>query len=151
MKALVITQLLKIKPDYDGSITFISNINFSGDRILVVECRMNSVEKSIEIRRECGRVRKADKARANKYVFITNCVTATSRVRVDILAKILMRLNESKIKNYCINFEPRPMLKVKHARMGWKTFHYVEAIEKFANHLKKKDIQLAHMKAASIR
>jgi ribosomal protein L17 len=151
MKALVMTQLLKIKPDYNGSITFISHINFSGDRIPAVECRMNSIEKAIEIRKECGRVRKADKARSNQYVFITNCVTATSRVRVDILSKISMRLNEKKIDSYCINFEPRPMMKVKHERMGWKTFHYVEAVEKFANLLKKEDIQSAHMKAASIR
>jgi ribosomal protein L17 len=62
-----------------------------------------------------------------------------------------MRLNEKKIDSYCINFEPRPMMKVKHERMGWKTFHYVEAVEKFANLLKKEDIQSAHMKAASIR
>jgi hypothetical protein len=151
MKALVMTQLRKIKPDYNGSITFISHLNFSGDRIPAVECRMNSIEKAIEIRKECGRVRKADKARSNQYVFITNCVTATSRVRVDILSKISMRLNEKKIDSYCINFEPRPMMKVKHERMGWKTFHYVEAVEKFANLLKKEDIQSAHMKAASIR
>jgi hypothetical protein len=43
------------------------------------------------------------------------------------------------------------MMKVKHERMGWKTFHYVEAVEKFANLLKKEDIHSAHMKAASIR
>ena len=151
LKALVMTQLLKIKPAYDGSITFLSHLNFSGDQIPAVECRMNSIEKAIEIRKECGRVRKADRARTNQYVFITNCVTATTRVRIDILAKISMRLNEEKTESYCINFEPRPMLKVKHERMGWKTFHYVEAVEKFANVLKKDDLQSSYVKAGSIR
>jgi len=151
LKSLVMIQLLKIKPDYDGTITFISHLNASGDRIPAVECRMNSVEKAIEIRRECGRVRKAEKAKTNQFVFITNCVTATTRVRIDILSKISMRLNEKKTESYCINFEPRPMLRVKHERMGWRTFHYVEAIEKFSQVLRSEDLQAAHAKAASIR
>ncbi len=54
------------------------------------------------------------------------------------MAKISMRLNKNKVENYCINFEPRPMLRVKHARLGWETFHYVGAIENFAHVLKKK-------------
>jgi hypothetical protein len=75
---------------------------------------MNSIEKAMEIRKECGRVRKVDRAGTNQYVNITNCVTATTRMRIDIF----MRLNEDKTESYCINFKPRPMLKVKHERMG---------------------------------
>jgi hypothetical protein len=79
---------------------------------------MNSIEKAMEIRKECERVRKVDRARTNQYVNITNCITAMTRMRIDILAKISMRLNEDKTESYCINFKPRPMLKVKHERMG---------------------------------
>ncbi len=79
LKALVMQQFLKIKPDFDGSINFIRHLNFTGDWIPAVECRINSVEKAIEISKECGRVRKADKSKANQYVFITNCVTATTK------------------------------------------------------------------------
>jgi hypothetical protein len=151
LKALVMEQFLKIKPDFDGSINFISHLNFSGDRIPAVECRMNSVEKAIEIRKECGRIRKADKSKANQLVFITNCVTATTRVRIEILSKISMRLNESKTESYCITFEPRPILRVKHVNLGWKSFHYVEAIEKFSHVLKKDDLSAAYSKASIIR
>ena len=151
LKALVMDQFVKIKPDFDGSITFISHLNFSGDRIPAVECRMNSVEKATEIRKECGRIRKADKSKANKHVFITNCVTATTRVRIEILSKISMRLNERKSESYCITFEPRPILRVKHDRLGWKSFFYVEAIEKFSYVLRKEDMLGAYSKASIIR
>jgi hypothetical protein len=151
LKDLVMQQFLKIKPGYDGSINFISHLNFAGDRIPAVECRMNSVEKAIEIRKECGRVRKADKSKANQYVFITNCVTATTRVRIEILSKISMRLNESKVESYCVTFEPRPILRVKHDKLGWKSFHFVEAIEKFSYLLKKDDLSAAYSKASIIR
>ena len=151
LKDLVMQQFLKIKPGYDGSINFISHLNFAGDRIPAVECRMNSVEKAIEIRKECGRVRKADKSKANQHVFITNCVTATTRVRIEILSKISMRLNESKVESYCVTFEPRPILRVKHDKLGWKSFHFVEAIEKFSHLLKKDDLSAAYSKASIIR
>jgi hypothetical protein len=149
LKDLVMQQFLKIKPGYDGSINFISHLNFAGDRIPAVECRMNSVEKAIEIRKECGRVRKADKA--GQHVFVTNCVTATTRVRIEIMSKISMRLNESKVESYCITFEPRPILRVKHDKLGWKSFHFVEAIEKFSHLLKKDDLSAAYSKASIIR
>jgi hypothetical protein len=151
LKELVMQQFLKIKPDFDGAITFISHLNFAGDRIPAVECRMNSVEKAVEIRKECGRIRKADKSKANQNVFITNCVTATTRVRIEILSKISMRLNESKVESYCITFEPRPILRVKHEKLGWKTFHFVEAVEKFSYLLKKDDLSAAYSKASIIR
>jgi len=149
LKDLVMQQFLRIKPGYDGSINFISHLNFAGDRIPAVECRMNSVEKAIEIRKECGRVRKADKA--SQHVFVTNCVTATTRVRIEIMSKISMRLNESKVESYCITFEPRPILRVKHEKLGWKSFHFVEAIEKFSHLLKKDDLSAAYSKASIIR
>jgi hypothetical protein len=151
LKGLVMAQFLKIKPDYDGSINFISHLNFAGDRIPAVECRMNSVEKAIEIRKECGRIRKADKAKANQHVFITNCVTATTRVRIEIMSKISMRLKEDNVESYCITFEPRPILRVKHVHLGWKSFHFVEAVEKFSHLLKKDDLLGAYSKASVIR
>jgi hypothetical protein len=151
LKDLVMAQFLKIKPDYDGSINFISHLNFAGDRIPAVECRMNSVEKAIEIRKECGRIRKADKAKANQHVFITNCVTATTRVRIEIMSKISMRLKEDNVESYCITFEPRPILRVKHVHLGWKSFHFVEAVEKFSHLLKKDDLLGAYSKASVIR
>jgi hypothetical protein len=151
LKALVMDQFVKIKPGFDGVITFISHLNFSGDRIPAVECRMNSVEKATEIRRECGRIRKANKSKAGQFVFITNCVTATTRVRIEILSKISMRLNERKSESYCITFEPRPILRVKHDRLGWKSFFYVEAIEKFSYVLRKEDMLGAYSKASIIR
>jgi hypothetical protein len=133
-------QFLKIKPDFDGSINFISHLNFAGDRIPAVECRMNLVEKAIEIRKECGRVRKADKSKANQHGFITNGVTATTRVRIEIMLKTSMRLKEDNVESYCINFEPRPFLRVKHVNLGSKSFHFVEAVEKFSHLLKKDDL-----------
>ena len=151
LKDLVMAQFLKIKPDFDGSINFISHLNFAGDRIPAVECRMNSVEKAIEIRKECGRIRKTDKAKANQHVFITNCVTATTRVRIEIMSKISMRLKEDNVESYCITFEPRPILRVKHVHLGWKSFHYVEAVEKFSHLLKKDDLLAAYSKASVIR
>jgi hypothetical protein len=144
-------QFLKIKPDFDGSINFISHLNFTGDRIPAVECRITSVEKAIEIRKECGRVRKADMSKAYQHVFITHCVTATTRVRIKILSKISMRLNETKVESYCITFEPRPILRVKHVKLGWKLFHFVEAIEKFSYLLKKDDLSAAYSKLSIIR
>jgi hypothetical protein len=62
-----------------------------------------------------------------------------------------MRLNESKVESYCITFEPRPILRVKHEKLGWKTFHFVEAVEKFSYLLKKDDLSAAYSKASIIR
>jgi hypothetical protein len=112
---------------------------------------MNSVEKAIEIRKECGRVRKADKSKANQHVFITNCVTATTRVRIEIMSKISMRLKEDNVESYCITFEPRPILRVKHVNLGWKSFHFVEAVKKFSHLLKKDNLLAAYSKASIIR
>jgi hypothetical protein len=78
-------------------------------------------------------------------------VTATTRVRIEILSKISMRLNERKSESYCITFEPRPILRVKHDRLGWKSFFYVEAIEKFSYVLRKEDMLGAYSKASIIR
>jgi hypothetical protein len=151
LRDLVMAQFLKIKPDFDGSIYFISHLNFAGDRIPAVECRMNSVEKAIEIRKECGRVRKADKSKANQHVCITNCVTATTRVRIEIMSKISMRSKEDNVKSYCITFEPRLILRVKHVNLGWKSFHFVKAVENFSHLLKKDDLLAAYSKASIIR
>jgi hypothetical protein len=62
-----------------------------------------------------------------------------------------MRLNENNSESYCITFEPRPILKVKHVKLGWKSFHYVEAIEKLSYILKKADLLSAYSKASIIR
>ena len=55
------------------------------------------------------------------------------------------------VESYCITFEPRPILRVKHVHLGWKSFHYVEAVEKFSHLLKKDDLLAAYSKASVIR
>jgi hypothetical protein len=148
LKDLVMAQFLKIIPDFNGSINFISHLNFAGDWNPAVECRMNSVEKAIKIRKECGR---ADKSKANQHIFITNGVTATTRVRIEIMSKISMRLKEDIIESYCITFETWQILRVKHVNLGWKSFHFVEAVEKFSHLLKKDDLLATYSKASIIR
>ena len=42
-------------------------------------------------------------------------------------------------------------MRVKHDKLGWKSFHFVEAIEKFSYLLKKDDLSAAYSKAPIIR
>ncbi len=42
-------------------------------------------------------------------------------------------------------------MRVKHDKLGWKSFFYVEAIEKFSYLLKKEDMLAAYSKASIIR
>ena len=79
LKELVREAFLRIKPDYDGEILYIQNLFASGNRIPAVECRINSIEKAVEIRKACGKVR-SNKAKANQYVWIANVVTSATKV-----------------------------------------------------------------------
>ncbi len=42
-------------------------------------------------------------------------------------------------------------MRVKHVHLGCKSFHFVEAVEKFSHLLKKDDLLAAHSKASVIR
>jgi hypothetical protein len=147
LKALLKEAFLKIKPDFDGEILYVSDHKIEGKKVLSVQCKLNSKEKALELRKECARFGKREEG----CVFIANFVTATTRIRINILSKLAARLNAENIHSFCTRFEPRPMFRVNYDGTKPKFYTYVDAIRKFGGYLQEEDLQDAYARIKQIK
>ncbi len=88
LRNLVLEVIKKVKPDFDGTLGFINQGKSNGRDMPMVEVRLNSVEAAVGVRKAFAEKRKEGDGKSLGRLYMSNSVTLSTRVRVDILKAI---------------------------------------------------------------
>ena len=103
-------------------------------------------EFAVNLRHEYGKQRKAGKLEGR--VFIANCVTLGTRVRMEVLKAICKKCSNPTEDMFVHGFTSRPVLQIKKRNGGAQiALTYVDAIKRFGSRVREADLVLAYERA----
>ena len=138
----------EIDPDFKGKILFINQGRNSGRDIPMVEIRMDSKESAAGIRKAYADKRKAGKDFGR--LFMANCVGLATRVRVDVMKAIALKLSNTDQASYVTAFTSRPILHVKpKSDQKPMAYTFADAAEKFGHLVREADLGEAYRRAGN--
>ena len=113
----------------------------------VCEIKFRDRESAQKIRREFGKQRK--EGRIDSGVFIANCVTLGTRVRLEVLKAIARKCAAPNNADMFVQgFTSRPVLQVKPKNGGAQSaLTFVDAISRYGSKVKDADLVLAYERA----
>lgn len=131
-------------------------INLRKDQGLpVVEARLDSVSGSQLFRREGVRLAKEQHAEFST-LFLSNSVTQSTRVRIEILKALSKKLSTPSETAYVQGFISRPLLQFRavegcqsNADGVGRSYNFVDAMVKFGSMLSAPDLTLAYTRAGT--
>jgi hypothetical protein len=154
LKQLALDFCKKLDPLFDGEVQFAMATGNPARGNLMLEFKLNSVEKAREIRKAFAQRRVANtlpESFANLQVM--SVITQATKVRMEIM-KAIARLVESDTEvGYVPTYLPRPILHVKGKtasgpRKHIKSLTFTDAIEQYGMRLSSKDLGPAYEKAS---
>ena len=146
VQEIVAKELNKIIPDSGEMIQFVSQSRSQGNIVPTCEVKMKEKDVAVRLRRTFGQMRKAGKVEGR--VFVTNCVTMGTRVRLEILRAIARKCCSPNEDMFVMGFSSRPVLQIKRKDDGSKrALTFVDAIMKYGRTLKKADLGFAYERA----
>jgi len=92
------------------------------------------------------------KAGVFKGLYVSNCVTHSTKVRIDIMTAIARKLSSQTTHSFCQSFISRPVLHVKpkNGSGASKVYTFVDAVREFGSLLTEEDLSPAYRRAGSI-
>jgi len=154
LRKIVIETIKLVKPDYDGNLGFINQGKSNGKEIPMVEVRLNSVEVASGIRKAYAEKRKEGDGNTLGKLYMSNAVTLSTRVRIDILKAIGKKVTNAKDSAYVAAYSSRPILHVR-TKSGRgdevinRAYTFTDAIIKFGQCLVKQDLDEAYKRAGT--
>jgi hypothetical protein len=147
IKEIVADALDKIIPDSGKMIQFVSmNKNQSG--VPNCEVKLKEKEWAARLRKTFGKMRKEGKVEGR--IFLTNCVTMGTRVRLEILRAIARKCSNAAVDMFVMGFSSRPVLQVKRKDGGNPmVLTFVDAVAKYGKLLKETDLGFAYERAGT--
>jgi hypothetical protein len=144
----------KIKPDFNGTISFINQGKNNGKEIPMVEVKLNSVEAATGLRKAFAEKRKEGDGRSLGRLYVANSVSLSTRVRIDVMKAIAKKLTVNKDTAHVASYSSRPILHVKTMRAGSsevtsRAFTFVDAVIRYGSVLAQEDLEEAYKKAGS--
>ena len=135
-----------IVPGAKAMIQFVSPNRSLGLEVPACEVKIKDREFAVKIRKEYGRLRKEGKLEGR--VFVANCVTLGTRVRMEVLKAIGKKCSGPGEDLFVHGFTSRPVLQVKPKNGGPQfALTYVDAIKRYGNRVKEADLGLAYERA----
>jgi hypothetical protein len=154
LRKLVIDTITLVKPDFDGDIGFINQGKSNGREIPMVEVRLKSVDVAAAIRKAYAEKRKEGDGSSMGRLYMSNSVTLSTRVRIDILKSISKKITNEKESGYVAAYSSRPILHVR-TKTGKgdevinRAYTFTDAIIRFGETLKKQDLDEAYKRAGT--
>ena len=146
IRGVVETALEAILPGAKNMIQFVSPNRSLGSEVPACEVKIKEKEFAVKIRQEYGKQRKAGKLEGR--VFVANCVTLGTRVRMEVLKAIGKKCSNPNEDMFVHGFTSRPVLQVKKRNGDAQlALTYVDAVKRFGGRVKETDLVLAYERA----
>jgi hypothetical protein len=120
----------------------------------MVEIRMENPEQALLIRKAYADKKKSKSlGRDLETLFVANCVSLATRVRVDVMKAIARRLTNKNDLAYVAGFTSRPMMHIRKAgppsptNRPLKSFSYIDSVTKFGHLVSVEDLETAYGRA----
>jgi len=142
-------------PGFKGKIIYLTQAkNPGGQPIPMVEIKMEAPEQALEIRKAYAEKRKNKMLGKDlESLFISNCVSLATRVRVDVMKAIARRLTNREDLAYVAGFTSRPMMHIRKAgpptptTRPLKSFSYIDSVTRFGHLVNVEDLETAYGRA----
>jgi hypothetical protein len=144
---------IKIKEDFDGEVMFATTTGRSERGNLMLEFRLDSVEKAREIRKAFAISRPTNKLPAEmEKIQMSTVITLATKVGIEIMKAMARKIESQRETAYVPMFLPRPILHIKVKVPGGKGLHlnsltFAEAIQQYGEKLNQDDLVSAYQKA----
>jgi hypothetical protein len=103
-------------PGFDGKIVYLSQGKQQGQPIPMIEIKMDKPEQALALRKAYAEKKKNKTLGKDlETLFISNCVSLATRVRIDIMKAVARRLMNRDDLAYVAGFTSRPMLHIRKA------------------------------------
>ena len=152
LKGVVVDILDQLAPNLSSKIAFINQGRNQGKMIPLVEVRLDSAASASEVRKAFADKRKREgKDFTLGRVFMANCVGLATRVRVDVLKALALKLASPTQDAYVTPFTSRPMLhlKGKDGKSGSLNLTFVDAVARFGDGLTEDNLSEAYRRAGT--
>ena len=147
LKDMVTEALEAIETGSSKEIIFISQGRSNNRDVPLAEVRMTSKEVAIRLRKLFAQKKKAGKDFGRIYV--SNCVTLATRVRIDILKAMAKKFTSDREDIHVIGYSSRPVLHVKpkidDQKQRWLSFS--DALVRYGAGLEESDLGDAYRKS----
>jgi len=153
LRNLVLEVIKKVKPDFDGTLGFINQGKSNGKDMPMVEVRLNSAEVAGGVRKAFAEKRKESDGKALGRLFMTNSVTLSTRVRVDIMKSISRKVTCPQESAHVASYSSRPILHVRTTGKGGevsnRAYTFIDSIIKYGKLLLRCDLDEAYRRAGT--
>jgi hypothetical protein len=153
IRKIVMEALKWIKPDFKGKIGFINQGKNNGRDIPMAEVKLGSVEEATSIRKAFAEKRKEGDGKSVGRLYVSNSVSLSTRVSIDILKAIAKKLSNSKEAAHVAAHSSRPILHVKAQGAGkdrvTRAYTFIDAVIKYGGILTRVDLDEAYRRAGS--
>ena len=114
----------------------------------ICEVKIKEMEWATKLKRTFGQMRKVGKVEGR--IFVKNCVTMGTRVRLKILRAIAQKCSNAAVDMFVMGFSSRPVLQVKRKDGGNPmVLTFVDAVAKYGKNLKGADLSFAYERAGN--
>ena len=143
----------KVKPNFDGKILFAAVMGRPENGKIRIEFRLDTFEKAREIRKMFAVNRTTNKlSQELAELHVTTVITLGTRVRMEVMKAIAIKIESATEVAYVPNFLPRPIMHIKKktgagetgARGHVKTLTFVDTIIEYGNTVSKRDLTRAY-------
>jgi len=147
---------MKIKEDFEGNIMFATASGRSDQGNLMLEFRLDTVEKAREIRKAFAVRRSANTLPAGMdKIQVSTVITLATKVRIEIMKAIARKIESQTETAYVPTFLPRPVLQIKAKSTGAKgrggkylnSLTFAESIQQYGGLVDVNDLMPAYRKA----
>jgi hypothetical protein len=153
LRNLVLDVIKKVKPDFDGTLGFINQGKSNGRDMPMVEVRLNSVEVATGVRKAFAEKRKEGDGKSLGRLYMSNSVTLSTRVRVDIMKAISKKIASSNESAYVAAYSSRPILHVRSTGTNGevinRAYTFIDSIIRFGKVLLRCDPDEAYRRAGT--
>ena len=138
----------RILPQSSEKIQFVGGNRSRASDIPMCEVKFKESDWAGKVRREFGKQRKEGKAEGR--IFVANCVTQATRVRLEILRAVAKKCSTSNEEMLVMGFTSRPILQIRRKDgSGQQVLTFVDAVAKFGKRVKEADLSLAYERAGA--
>jgi hypothetical protein len=141
-------------PGFSGKIVYLSQGKQQGQPIPMIEVKMDKPEQALALRKAYAEKKKNRSLGSDlELLFISNCVSLATRVRIDIMKAVAKKLTNKVDLAYVAGFTSRPMLHIRKAgppsasAKPLKSFSFIDTITKFGNNLTVEELESAYGRA----
>jgi hypothetical protein len=132
-----------------SDIIFVSQGRSNNRNIPLAEVRMKSREQAVKIRKSFAQKKKAGKDVGK--IYLSNCVTLATRVRIEILRAMAKKFDSDTEKMFVLGYYSRPVIHVKRNNSEnngmWLSFS--DALLRYGSGLVEADLEDAYRRAGT--